>query len=111
MNQKTASATTVTVPIGEPFDHDGKTYSQLTFRKMKVKDMIKADAVTGEFRKSCAMYASMADVPIQVIENLDTDNFTEIALKVAPLMGKSGKKAVAEAIAGLQDGADDPASA
>lgn len=85
----------------EPPEHDGKSYPELTFRKMKAKDLVASDLVKGELRKSFAIFASMADVPIQVIEDLDGDDFVRMGLEVAHLMGKSGKKAADEAKAKL----------
>lgn len=86
----------------EPPEHDGKTYKTLTLRKMKAKDMVAADLVQGETRKAFAIFASMAGVPIQVIEDLDADDFIRLGQEAAPLMGKRGK-AMAEALSGLDD--------
>lgn len=92
---------TLTFKLDEPVEHDGQTYAELTFRKMKARDLIASDVVTGEMRKSFALFASMAGVPIQVIEEMDGDDFIRMGMEVAPLMGKSAaaaaKKASAEA--------------
>jgi Phage tail assembly chaperone proteins, E, or 41 or 14 len=78
------------VVIGE--DDKAQTISELVFaRKMKGKDMVAMDSVTGEVRKSMALFASMADVPLAVIVELDVDDFEHLAREVAPLMGKRGK--------------------
>jgi len=70
-----------------------KTYKELTFkRKMKGRDLLAMDAVSGEMRKSFALFASMADVPIAVFDEMDVDDFALCASEVAPLMGKRGKK-------------------
>lgn len=96
--------TKVTVPFdGEPPVHDGKTYTEVTLRKMKAKDLIAADLVQGQSRKSFAIFASMADVPIQVIEQLDMDDFDKLSEKATPLMGKSAEKAVAKMLAATPD--------
>jgi hypothetical protein len=90
---------TVTVKLDTPVEHDGKTYSSLTFRKMKAKDMIAGDLVQGDQRKSMAIFASMAGVPIAVIEELDIDDYATVGAEVAPLMGKSIQARVAQALA------------
>lgn len=100
-----ADKKTVTVPLDSPVEHDGKTYASLTFRKMKAKDLVAGDLVAGEARKSFAVFASMADIPIQVIEELEMDDFEKLAEAVTPLMGKSAAAAAtaqAKAAATLQ---------
>lgn len=92
--------TTVTVTFeGEVPEHDGKKFPSVTLRKMKAKDLVAADLVTGQSRKSFAIFASMASVPIQVIEALDMDDFDKLSQEATPLMGKSAEKAVAKAAA------------
>lgn len=95
-----AEKKTVTVTLDSPVEHDGQTYESLTLRKMKAKDLIASDLVNGQVRKSLAIFASMAGVPIAVLEELDTDDFTKLAREAAPLMGKSAAKALAELEAG-----------
>lgn len=96
---------TVTVPLDEKVEHDGKDYTSLTLRKMKAKDMVAADLVQGEARKGMAIFASMAGVPIQVIEELDADDFIRLGKEAAPLMGKQGK-AMSAALAELEGEGD-----
>lgn len=83
--------------LSESVSHGEKAYIELTFRKMKARDLVAMDAVQGEMRKTFALFASMADVPIQVIEEMDGDDFIRMGAEVAPLMGKSAKAAVAGA--------------
>ncbi len=86
---------TLTFTLDEPVKFQDETYSALTFRRMKAKDLIAGDAVKGDMRKSFALFASMAGVPIQVIEEMDGDDFMRMGMEVAPLMGKAGKDAAA----------------
>lgn len=87
----TASASSITFTPVAPIPYGGKTYPSLTLRKRKAKDMVAADLVSGATRKTFAVYASMADVPIGVIEELDADEFDRLEEVAAPLMGKSWK--------------------
>ena len=88
---------TVTVTFeGEIPEHEGKKYPSVTLRKMKAKDLVAADLVGGEIRKAFAIFGSMAGVPIQVIEDLDMDDFEKLSEEGAPLMGKSAVKALAK---------------
>ncbi len=87
---------TVTVPLDQPVEHGEKTYASLTLRKMKAKDLVAGDLVSGDTRKTFAIFASMAGVPIQVIEELDMDDFEKLGREAAPLMGKSAKAVAAK---------------
>lgn len=89
MTTETVIPTTVTFTPTAPIKIGDKTYPTLTLRKMKAKDRVAADLVNGESRKTFAVYASMADVPIQVIEELDNDDFDRLEELAAPLVGKS----------------------
>lgn len=94
MTEQTSTVTpagSIVFTPAEPIAHGGKTYPSLTLRKRKAKDMVMADLVTGATRKTFAVYASMADVPIGVIEELDADEFDRLEEVAAPLMGKSWK--------------------
>lgn len=91
---------TVTVKLDEPVEHDGKHYASLTLRKLKAKDLVAGDLVTGDTRKAFAIFASMAGVPIQVIEELDVDDFERLGAEAAPLMGKSATAAMAKTPSG-----------
>jgi len=87
---------TITFTLETPVEHDGQTYTALTLRKMKAKDLVAADLVNGNLRKSLAIFASMAGVPIMVMEELDTDDFNRLGREAAPLMGKLAVKAMAK---------------
>lgn len=98
---------TITVTLNEPVQIEkrvGKevtveTYSELTFRRAKGRDMLIMDKVKGEMAKTTAMYASMAGVPFQVFEEMDADDFQRVMVEVAPLLGNSAVKALEEAAA------------
>ena len=91
-----SDAKTITIKLDVPVEHDGKTYASLTLRKMKARDLVAGDLVSGETRKAFAIFASMADVPIQVIEELDVDDFEAVGREAAPLMGKSARALAAK---------------
>lgn len=95
---------TVAIDLASPVEHGGRTYTRLTFRKMKARDLVAGDLVTGDTRKSLAIFASMAGVPIGVMEELDADDFERVGMEAAPLMGKRAQRAM-EALAEKMDGA------
>lgn len=83
------SKNTATVTLDDEVTVNDVTYKSLTFRKMKGKDMCAGDLVSGDTRKGFAIFASMADVPITVIEELSADDVEKVGLACMPLMGKS----------------------
>lgn len=88
---------TVTFTPNEPIDYNGNSYPSLTLRKMKAKDLVAGDLVQGDARKGFAIFASMAGVPIGVIEELDIDDLERLNEVAAPLMGKQMRAAAAAA--------------
>lgn len=88
---------TLTVTLDEPVEYKGQTYESLTFRRAKAKDFVAMDVVKGETRKSMALFASMAGVPLPVIEELDAEDFAKVGMETRILMGKSMTRIAAEA--------------
>lgn len=77
-----------TYTLKTPVIFGEKTFGSLTFRKMKARDLAAADLVSGNVKKGFAMLASMADVPIQVVLELDVDDLEGAQEVAAPFMGK-----------------------
>lgn len=86
---------THTFTLSEPVTIEGTEYSTLTLRKLKAKDIAASDLVRGKVRQGYAIFASMADVPIQVIDELDADDIERLGVEAAPLMGKRGQAMLA----------------
>lgn len=85
----------ITVPLSGPITHGKETYTELKFsRFMRGHDMIAMDAVQGTMRKTYALYASLADVPLPVIVNMRTTDISKIAKVVDGLTGESSEIAV-----------------
>lgn len=89
----------IIVPLSAPVSvgtgDNKKTFSQLTFsRKATVRDLEAMDLVNGETKKSCALFASMAGVPLTVIQDLELDDFMTVSEKTAPLLGKKAAAAL-----------------
>ncbi|WP_298981585.1 phage tail assembly protein [uncultured Roseibium sp.] len=87
---KTASVTLpLVIALSEAVSVNDVDYTELTFkRKRKVRDLLAADAHTGQLNKVNAVYASMAGVPIDVILDLDADDYDDLESRIEPLMGK-----------------------
>lgn len=90
----------ITFKLDEPIEigegDDAQTFDQLIFkRKMKGKDLLAMDAVTGQVRKGFALYANMASVPMAVMEEMAADDYERLVVEVVPLMGKRGQAMLA----------------
>lgn len=86
---------TVVLPLIEPVTVGDKTYESLTFRRMKAKDAMAGEGEKNQVRAGYLLFAAMADVPVEVIEELDVDDLEAVGDAVAPLMGKSASAAMA----------------
>lgn len=87
----------ITMLLDSPVEYQGKTYTSLTFRKIKAKDLVASDLVDGEVRKSIAIFASNAGVPMGVIEELDLADFERIGEEIRPLLGKLASRLTGQA--------------
>ncbi|PRD42326.1 phage tail assembly protein [Phyllobacterium phragmitis] len=81
--------TTVTVPLEYPVQHAGAEITSLTFRRMKSVDAYVGEGDENQARVGYKLFAALAGVDLEVIENLDWEDMETIGEKVAPLMGKS----------------------
>lgn len=85
----------ITVKLDYPFEHDGREISSLTFRRMKAKDALIGEGGEEKVKTGYMLYATLAGVPIEVIEELDMEDLEKIAEAVVPLMGKSAREELA----------------
>jgi hypothetical protein len=89
------SPKSITVPLTEPVEHDGRTYESLTFRRMRAGDALIGEDEKNQMRVAYMIFAELAGVPVEVIMKLDVDDFETITTKLEPMLGKSspaGKK-------------------
>lgn len=84
----------VVLPLTDPVTHNGVEYTQLTFRRMKARDALVAEEETNQMMAGYRMFAALADVPVEVILELDMEDLAAIAETVAPLMGKQALAAI-----------------
>lgn len=80
---------TVTVQLSKPIKEGDKEITSLTFREATVGDACAADLVEGEFQKTAAILAGMADVSLPALRQIPLREFNEIVKKVSVLMGES----------------------
>ncbi|MDG4671627.1 phage tail assembly protein [Shinella sp. 838] len=70
-----------------PVSHNDKTFTTLTFRKPKVGDLMSMDKFEGETGKMIALLASISDTPIQVIKEIDLDDFGAMVSDLGDTLG------------------------
>lgn len=92
----TQPLTSVTVKLLFPVTLDGKTYEELTFRRMKVKDTLIAEDEKDEERAGMLLFAKLANVPVEVFPELDIEDFAEVGAAIVPLMGKRAAELLKE---------------
>lgn len=91
-----AKPKTLTFTPEEPIAVGNAVHETLTFERLRVRHMVAMDKVEGSMRKTVAMFAAMADVPMPVIDELDMDDFERLSEELVPLMGKSARSLVEE---------------
>lgn len=84
------------VTLKYPVTVGSKEYTSLSFRRPKAKDMLAADKVGGGARGLFATYASVADVEIAVIEELDYADYLAVQKVVEDILGNSQQEAGVE---------------
>ena len=88
----------VTVPLEFPVTHEGREIRELTFRRMKARDALAGEGIENEVRAGYAIFATLAGVPVDVIEELDLEDLERVGKDIAPLMGKRLAGKIGEAI-------------
>jgi hypothetical protein len=78
----------VTVVLSRPVTHDGKTVASLTFREATAGDACCAETVTGDFSRTLALIASMAEISLPLAKKIPLRDINTITGKVAHLMGE-----------------------
>lgn len=72
-----------------PVHYNGEEFQELTIRRPKIRDMKKFDKIKDGMSKSITMLADLADVPLGVIEELDTADFNAASKVIVDFLGVS----------------------
>lgn len=86
-----------TINLSKPITVSGQTYTTLTLREPKARDLLAGDHVQGETRKSYALMASLCDTELAVIEELSLPDLQAISEAFAAVMGNGLPQAGAAA--------------
>lgn len=75
------------IPLCAPILHDDKEITQVMLRRPKVKDLKRLnaalDGVTDQLDQGIVLAATLTGLPVEVIEELDADDFTTISEVIA----------------------------
>lgn len=78
----------VVVDLDFPFNYDGREITSLTFRRMKTKDSYVGEDIENPAKAGFALFAALAGVDLELIEELDIDDLEKVSEETLPLMGK-----------------------
>jgi hypothetical protein len=79
----------ITIELDPSFKFEGELVKELTMREPKVMDIEAMDnAGGGNITKVIMLAASLSDRPIELIREMNTEDFTKVAGAVSELMGK-----------------------
>ena len=70
-----------TFPLAHPVEHGGKTYTKITVRRAKVRDIIAAERQPGETAREAQLLAILADVPFGMVGDMDAGDYHSICAR------------------------------
>jgi hypothetical protein len=89
-----------TIPLSQPVSWDGREIAEVSIRKPKVRDLkamqSSLDGVTDQLEQGIVMAATLCGLPREVIEDLDTEDFTAISEVIADFFPRAKARANGE---------------
>ena len=92
-----SKVTSKKVPLEYPFEYDGREIDSLTLRRMRAGDALVGEQTKDSAEAGYLLLARLADVDVEVIKNMDLEDFETAQEAMVDMMGKSARKAVEEA--------------
>ncbi len=86
----------ISATLAKPVEHEGKTYTELTFREPEVGDLILADEVTSDIARLVTLLALISEVPLPAFKKIKGSDFKAIVTKTKPLLGNDQKTMTGE---------------
>lgn len=80
---------TTTLTLQTPVEYQGKTFSELTFRAPRVKDLAAQEHATGEIGRLFAIIASITGVPYGALMEVEGDDIARVTAAATDVLGKS----------------------
>lgn len=88
----TQTRTSRTVPLSEPVTFEGREITEIRIAKPKVKDLKRMNAalegITDRLDQGVVMASALTGYPVEMIEDLDTDDFTAVSEVIADFFPK-----------------------
>lgn len=75
-------AQTETYKLKFPVQDGAQSYTVLTIRRPKMRDVKKFEKIADPMEKSCVMITDLAELPPSAVDELDPDDFNAIALVI-----------------------------
>ncbi|NTF99070.1 phage tail assembly protein [Agrobacterium rhizogenes] len=79
----------VQLTLADAVTHNEATYSDLTFRKALVGDLMAGEQFKGEISQSVAVLSSISEVPIPAFKKISAEDFSRILEATAGLLGNA----------------------
>jgi len=82
------------VKLDHPFEVDGETVEAVSLRRPKVRDLRKMEAARsgGDMEQSVVLMAALTDLPVSVIEEIDSDDFMKLSKMIEGFFPKAGER-------------------
>ncbi len=82
---------TISYTLKKPVDHEGKTYSDLTFREVEAGDFMAAEKFDGQMSKTIVILALMAEVPLPAFKRIKGRDLNLIIDKTKGFLGNDAE--------------------
>ena len=76
-----------TITLSKPVEHNGKTYSELTFREAEVGDLMVGGMFKDQLSQTIAILASISDTPLPAFKKIKARDLNAIMTATAELLG------------------------
>ena len=77
----------IEVTLSSAVEHNGTTYTKLTFREATVGDLMAGDMVKGDMAKTVAVLASISDVPLPAFKKIKAKDLNAIMTATKDFLG------------------------
>jgi len=88
----TAPTKTKTFRLSDPIEWDGRQITEVTITKPRVKDLKRMQAglvgIDDKLEQGIVMAAILTGLPVEAIEEMNTDDFTQISEMIADFFPK-----------------------
>ena len=84
---------TKTIELDFPVEFEGETVTELTIRRMKAGDSLVSEGTEDKGRAGMELMAALTDRPVELIAELDLEDFVNLSEAMAGMLGKHGKAA------------------